>query len=256
MTLSLRMSIRTAPPPTEGVLFWLLVVCSFHFMAQYSLFYSITCWDGSYGSLLCGIAEFVEAVWLSIGMSVVGGSNSWVAGWWPHFLVSMYFIWHLILVWGIIWFEYFVGSVLGTLVRVHVCWQCSHPRGPWTEHEVKQLYSLVVGGRQGVHFPCPWCGSLSLMLDIDNWWYKMYMFGVLMNTTHFWSCFVCVWSVVFQLVVCLQSPVYGFEYPVPYLWTYYFIFIVYVCLCVVVWYLGVSSCVLVHCRCHFFLVAL
>ena len=57
-----------------------------------------------------------------------------------------------------------------------------------------------------------------------------------------------------QLGVCLQSCMCGIEYPIGYLWTCYFIFIVYVCLCVVVCYLGVSSCVLVLPRCHFLLV--
>ena len=57
-----------------------------------------------------------------------------------------------------------------------------------------------------------------------------------------------------SLVVCLQCPVSGFEYPIPYLSTFYFIFIVYVCLCVVVCYLCVSMCVLVCCMCPFLLV--
>jgi hypothetical protein len=103
------------PHATEGGLLWLLVVHSFHFVAWYRSSCCMMCWDGSYGSLLCGIAEFVECVWLSIAMCVVGGSNSWVAVWRPHFLVSMHFIWHLILVRVIMWFEYCPRCVLGAV---------------------------------------------------------------------------------------------------------------------------------------------
>jgi hypothetical protein len=109
---------------------------------------------------------------------------------------------------------------------------------------------------EGVPFGCILRATLHNMIDIDTLYCILYMFGFLMNTMRFCCCFVCVWGVVLQLVVCLQPPVYGFEYPVPYLWTYYFIFIVYVCFCLIVWYLGVSSCVLVHCRCHFIWVGL
>ena len=73
------------------------------------------------------------------------------------------------------------------------------------------------------------------------------------------QCSFCVVLSVFEgsccrLVVCLQSPVCCLWSRIPYLSTYTFIFIVYVCLYVIVCYLGVSSCVLVHCMCHISLV--
>mgnify|MGYP001814220789 CR=1 FL=1 len=101
---------------TEGGLLWLLVHRSCLFMAWYSLLYSMICWDCGCRSLLCGMEEFAtEAVWWSIAMSAVGWSNSRMASWRPHFLVSMHLIWHLILVRVTIWFEYCPRYVVGAV---------------------------------------------------------------------------------------------------------------------------------------------
>ena len=45
----------------------------------------------------------------------VGGANSRMASWRPHILVSMYLIWHLILVRVIVWLEYPARCVLGAV---------------------------------------------------------------------------------------------------------------------------------------------
>jgi hypothetical protein len=94
------------PHATEGGLLWLLVVYSFHFVAWYRSSCCMICWDCGYRSLLCDMEEFVEGVLWSIVMCVVGGSNSWVAGWQPHFFAWKHLICRMILDWGILWLEY------------------------------------------------------------------------------------------------------------------------------------------------------
>ena len=202
-------------------------------MPLYSWYYVIVCRDGGYGSLLCGMEVFVEAVCWSVAMPAVGGSNSRVAVWRPHFIVSIYFIWHLILVRVIVWLEYSARCVLG---GVSSCCPSHQPGGT------------------SVPFACLRCSPLYTMIGIDTFYCMGYMFRVLVTTPHLWSCFACVWGVVLQLGVCLQSCMCGIEYLILYLSTFYFIFIVYVCLCVVVCYLCVSVRVLVRCMCPFFLV--
>ena len=157
-------------PHREGGPLWLLVHRSFHFVAWYSLLYSIMCRDGGYGSLVCGMEEFVEAVWLSIGMCAVGGSNWWMSAWQPHFFVSILFLRLLVLVRVIVWLEYSARCVLGGVLLLS-------PHQP---------------GGTSVPFACLRCSPLYTMVGIDTLYCMRYMFGVLMTTPHLWSCFACV----------------------------------------------------------------
>jgi len=112
-------------------------------------------------------------------------------------------------------------------------------------------------GSTSVPFAWILYARLHNMLDVDTLYCLRYMFGVLVTTRCRCGLVLCVFEVLCCSLVCVfQSCMSGIEYPIGYLWTYTFIFIVYVCLCVTVWYLGVSSCVLVLPRCPFLLVGL
>jgi hypothetical protein len=110
--------------------------------------------------------------------------------------------------------------------------------------------------RTSVPFPCLRCIPLYTMIGIDTVYCILYMFGVLVTTMQLSCCFVCVWGVVLQLAVCLQSPVSVLRFCIPYLSTCYFIFIVYVCILWIMWSCESTRCVLVRCMCHFIWVGL
>jgi len=115
--------------------------------------------------------EFVEGVLWSIGMCVVGGSNSWVSVWQPHFFCLEAFNMPFDTRWS--------HRLARTLCKV--CFK----------GYVSLLYPHQPA-RTSVPFACLRCIPLYTMIGMDTVYCILYIVGVLVTTMQSRCCFVCV----------------------------------------------------------------